>query len=274
VAAAVSSVFALELAHMENLPASILADAERLVPVTFLVIVGTVTVYGLTVGPLARRLKVAETNAQGILFAGSSPLIRELAGAVQKEGFPVLLVDLNQQNVAAARMAGLPVNWANICSEYALEELELGGIGRLLAMTPNDEVNSLAGREFVGLFGRAEVYQLANKPSQIASLKKLQAQLPARVLFREDAGFDYLAGRLADGGVVRVTSLTEEFDYNAFLRHYGSSALVMMVIDQTKRLKIVTSDMTLSPQSGQKLISLVDPPPKKDDKPAVTSSEG
>jgi NhaP-type Na+/H+ or K+/H+ antiporter len=53
VAASVSSIFALQL------QAAGVIQAERLEPVTFLVIIGTVTVYGLSAAPLARRLGVS-----------------------------------------------------------------------------------------------------------------------------------------------------------------------------------------------------------------------
>ncbi len=259
VAAAVASVFALELAEAEWLPAAVRDDAQRLVPVTFLVIVGTVAVYGLTVGPLARRLRVAESDPQGILFAGAGPLVRAIADVVQREGFPVLLVDLNQANVTDARMAGLPACWANIISEFAREELDLSGIGRLLAMTPSDEVNSLAAREYIELFGRAEIYQLAHRPGRIGSLQRLTAETPGRVLFESAAHFEQLDERFHAGEVVKATSLTTEFDYNAFLRYYGSAAEVMMVVESSRRLRIVTADANLEPQPGQKLISLVSP---------------
>jgi CPA1 family monovalent cation:H+ antiporter len=259
VAAAVCSVFALELAHAADVAPGVEEEATQLVPVTFLVIVGTVTIYGLTVAPLARWLRVAEANPQGVLFAGANPVVRELATVVQREGFPVLLVDLNQPNIATARMRGLPVCWANVCSEYAREELDLAGIGRLLAMTPSDEVNSLAAREFVESFGRVEIYQLAHRPAEVRSLERLFTPLPGRILFDKDATFDVLSERLAAGAIVKATSLTAEFDYHAFLRHYGASALVLMIISSSNRLRIVTADTSLSPQAGEKLISLVDP---------------
>jgi NhaP-type Na+/H+ or K+/H+ antiporter len=53
VAASVSSIFAMQL------QAAGVIQAERLEPVTFLIIIGTVTVYGLSVAPLARRLGVS-----------------------------------------------------------------------------------------------------------------------------------------------------------------------------------------------------------------------
>ncbi|MCH5377521.1 MAG: sodium:proton antiporter, partial [Planctomycetes bacterium] len=70
VAAAVSSVFALKLGAsitMNGDSADMLAQAERLVPVTFLVIVSTVACYGLLAGRLARMLGLADPDPQGIL---------------------------------------------------------------------------------------------------------------------------------------------------------------------------------------------------------------
>ena len=58
-------------------------------------------------------------------------------------------------------MSGLTTHCASILSEYVTEEIDLSGVGRLLAVTPNDEVNSLAVQEWSHLFGRAGVYQIA-----------------------------------------------------------------------------------------------------------------
>lgn len=262
VAAAVCSVFALELAQLPDLSPEVAESVRRLVPATFLVIVGTVTIYGLTAGPLARWLNIADADPQGILFAGADPLVREIALLLDREGYAVLLVDTNQRNVAAARMAGLDTCWANVCSEYAREELDLGGIGRLLAMTPNDEVNSLAAAEFAELFGRAEVYQLPPKPTEIEH-QRLAHQRAARVLFDAEAHYWRLAQRLAGGpgeeaAVVKKTGLTDEFDYRAFCDLYGDSALVLFVIEGSGKLTVCTADNRPTPQPGQTLISLVD----------------
>ncbi len=255
VAAAVSSVFALELVQGKHVSA---AEADKLVAVTFLVIVGTVAIYGLTAGPLARRLKIAEANPQGILFAGAEALVREIAAVLDREGYAVLLVDTNQRNIAAARMAGLDTCWANICSEYAREELDLGGIGRLLAMTPNDGVNALAAAEFVELFGRAEVYQLPHKPAEIEH-GRLAPSRTARTLFGPQSSFSRLAQRLRDGAVVKKTSLSDAFDYQAFRGLYGDSAVVLFTIEPSGNLTVCTAENTVAPQPGQTLISLVEP---------------
>ena len=89
VAAAVSSLFALELTEHAagSLDEATLQAAEQLVPITFVVIVGTVLVYGLTAAPLARWLQLADPHPQGILFAGADPVVRDIAKTLQDEGF-------------------------------------------------------------------------------------------------------------------------------------------------------------------------------------------
>ena len=227
---------------------------------TFLVIAGTVTVYGLTAAPLANWLKIAESSPQGILFAGAHPLIQDLAKTLQDDGFQVLLVDTNQRNIAAARMAGLPTCWASVLSGYVREEVDLGGIGRLLAMTPNDQLNALAAQEFAQVFGRAEVYQLPIRPAEVQRQQPVSAQHLGRLLFDPDATYSRLAQRFAAGAVVKKTTLSDEFDYAAFGDLYGDSALLLFLLDDSGKLTVATADAPPEPTPGQTLIALVDTP--------------
>ena len=262
VAAAVSSFFALNVATLAgdgSLSPAMVAQAEKLVPITFLVIVGTVAVYGLTAAPLARYLGIAEGHPQGILFAGADSVTRAIASAVQKEGYSVLLVDTNYRNVAEARMAGIPAYCASIVSEFVREELDLGGIGRLLAMTPNSEVNALATLEFSDVFERAEIYQLAREASEGGRQQPMPSRVQARSLFGEEVTFRRLVRRFAAGAVVKKTPLTEEFDFQAWREMYGESAIVLFLIEDSGDLSILTADRTASPKPGQTLIALVDP---------------
>ena len=103
VAAAVASVFSMRLVDAG------MAEAAQLTPVVFMVIVGTVLVYGLTAGPVARWLGVSNPDPQGVLIAGAHALGRNMGKVLQEAGFRVLLVDNNSQNIQQARMDGLPV---------------------------------------------------------------------------------------------------------------------------------------------------------------------
>jgi len=254
VAAAVSSLFALEISHSEQFA----GEADRFVLLVFLVIVGTVTVYGLTLGPFARRLGLSSPNPQGVLFAGASPAAREIASALQNEGFSILLIDTNPRNNGAARMAGLPVHYASIGSEFVQEEIDLGGIGRLLAMTPNDEVNTLAVMEFAERFGRAEVYQVAPEETSSQRTERVPANRRGRILFGKEITIARLEARFAHGSILKTTLLTEDFTFDDFIARYGESALVLFRIEEGNRLIIHTAEKDTIPKPGQKLIALVD----------------
>jgi len=255
VAAAVSSLFALALISHDHPLAD---EAEQFVLTTFLVIVGTVSVYGLTLAPLARWLGLSGENPQGILFAGASPVVREIAAAVAEEGFPVLLVDTNPQNNSLARMTGLPVAYASIGSEFVQEEIDLGGIGRLLAMTPNDEVNTLAVMGFAERFGRAEVYQVATNESSSERTERVGAYQHGRTLFNQSLTIDLLQARMQSGAKIKKTLLTKDFTFDDFKQRYGETLLVLFSIDEASRLTIATGEREMVPGPGEKIIAMVD----------------
>jgi NhaP-type Na+/H+ or K+/H+ antiporter len=249
VAASVASVFALRMGE----------SGGGLVPATFLVIVGTVTVYGLTAAPLARRLGLSNPNPQGVVFASAHPGARAIAAGVSAAGFPVLMIDNNRGNINAARMEGLPTAYASILSEHALDAAEQGGLGRLLAMTADDDVNVLATLHFRELFGRAGVYQLPSLQEDNPRVAGAPPHLRGRNLFSSGATYDALDQRFAEGQVVKATKLSPEFDYKAFRGRYGEDALVLFIVTDAGSLLVCTAEKAPAPKPGQTLICLVDP---------------
>lgn len=255
VAAAVASLFAIGLSGT-----ALEEEGNRLVMTTFLVIVGTVSVYGLTLGPLARKLGLSKENPQGVLFAGATPLIQQMAMTLEQEGISTMLVDTNPQNVAAARMNGLKVHYASIGSEFVVQGIDLSEIGRLMAMTPNDEVNSIAAMEFRELFGSANVYQLSPSKKTSERHRRIPDHLRGRVMFGERLTFDELKVRTEEGGVLKKTTLSEDFTYEDFLEQHGPTAFALFLFPEPGKLRIGTVGHPLDPKPGHKIIALVDPP--------------
>ena len=260
VAAAVSSVFQIRLEELGY------PGAALLVPITFLVIIATVAIYGLTAPVAARRLGVAVPNPQGLLLIGAHRWARELASVLKDKGFAVRLVDSNRPNISVARMEGLPTYSGSILAEYAIDEIELGGIGRLAAMTPNDWINTLAVQRFTRIFGRAGCYQLPpqNEPQGKQTLHK---HLQGRWLFGSEYTFAALSHRCNTGAVIKATPLSESFDYAAFESRYGETAVPLFVITESRRLNVITAEQPPTPRPGQTLISLVHEPDEEDDSP-------
>lgn len=263
VAASVASVFALRMGEA----------GAGLVPATFLVIVGTVAVYGLTAAPLARRLGLSNPNPQGILFASAHPGARAIAKAVKAAGFPVLLVDNNRANANAARLEGLPTTYTSVLSEDALDGVLQSGLGRLLALTPDDEVNALATLHFREVFGRAEVYQLPPRKGGNPRVEGAAPHLRGRYLFASDATYDALDQRLAAGQVVKTTRLTPEFDWAAFRARYGDDALPLFVVTEAGVLHVCVADKAPAPRPGQTVISVVNPRPPETTTPPANAAD-
>lgn len=250
VAAAVSAVFALRLesAGVEG--------AQDLVPLTFMVIIGTVALSGLGAPYLAHRLGVASTNPQGVLLAGAGQWPRALAGVLKDRGIRVQFVDTNHENLRAARMAGLPASKHSILADDLVDALDLGGIGRFFAVTPNDWINTLAVHRFVGVFGRGQCYQCVTS-DESASEAEQHPHLRGRRLFGREITYALLAERMAAGFVIKATPLTAEFGIEEFRRHHGPDALVLLTISDTGRLAVYSGDDALAPKAGTTLISLV-----------------
>ena len=252
VAAAVASVFALRLLKAGY------EGADLLVPVAFSTIIGTVSIYGLTAGWLARRLGLSFPNT-GFLIAGANPLARAIGSALRSERQGLLLVDSNNEMVRAARLAGLPVVLASVLSRYIQERIDLSGIGRLMALTPNEEANSLAAVQFTRLFGRDQIYQLANDVHENGRKQKVDPHLSGRILFGSSMTFQHLESLLDGGATVKRTPITAEFTYAHFRELYGDNAIPLFLVDETGQVSPVTTDVSLDPKAGQALISLVSP---------------
>lgn len=256
VAAAVASVFALRLEEL-NYP-----GADRLVAVTFFVIIGTVVVYGLTSAALARRLGLTKAGAQGVLLLGGHAWVRGIANLLIEEKVPVMLVDNNWYSVRQARMEGVPAFYSNVYSDTVLERIELGGIGRLLAMTGNDEVNSLVALHFTPLFERNNIYQLAPEEQKLSGA--VSEHLRGRSLFGEGLTHSELSRRFFSGWTLKKNRVTETFDYQAYLDRYAGQVVPLFLIGEKGRLQVVAADGGVKPSPGQTMISLVKPPPQSD----------
>lgn len=247
VAAAVSSIFALRLSQ------SGYPMADQLVPLTFFVIIVTVFFYSALASPLARILKIAEPRPSGFLIVGAHLLARKIGIALHDAGSRILLVDNHQANIKAARMAGLPCRLTNVFTD----SIRLCGIGRLLALSPNDELNALAVLHYRKIFDHMEVFQLPPDVEQVHAEEVLPGHLRGRYLYDKRASFSYLYGRMLGNGIVKTVKLTENFKYEDFSRYYDNTDIPLFVIDSNGLVTPVTLDTSVSLSPGHTLIALV-----------------
>jgi NhaP-type Na+/H+ or K+/H+ antiporter len=264
VAAAVSSIFALSFAKNardSGRPELVhLADqASQLAPVVFVVIVCTVAIYGLGVGRLAERLGLGSPSPQGILFVGDDDWVVQAAKVLDESRIQTLVLSRHYRSLAGARMSGLPTVTANILSDYAVKDMDLAGIGSLIACTSEEEVNATAAREFAHVLGRAHVYQLRRALAEDRSSDKRKAEashLTARPPFRPALSYAEMADRVERGMTVKRTRLTPEFTLTHFMERYGEQTVLMFAIKEEGQVDVLREGMRI-PQTGVSVVALV-----------------
>ncbi|MCG6910507.1 MAG: cation:proton antiporter [Deltaproteobacteria bacterium] len=252
VAAAVSSLFALRLEQVGH------PEAGFLVPLTFLVIIGTVVLQGLTSAPLARALGVAEAVPKGILVVGAGPVSRALAKVLLDCGFRPQLVDDNRDNIRQSRMEGLNTYYGNPLSDHADRYIDLIGVGAMLALTPNAELNTLAVLHYRLELGRDLVYAVRTEyEKETNARRKTSIRQRPRLLFSANITYAKLASLLSQDWEFRSTELTESFGWEDYLETWGDRALPLMAISPKGQLHPFADGSTASPEADWQVISIV-----------------
>ncbi len=264
IAAAVTSIFALELSHAADrvtdpAHAARLArlgeEASQMVPLVFIVIVATVALYGLGVGRLAERLGLATTSPQGVILAGGDEWIVRVATALGELGVDVVVVSVYRSAINRARMAGVRVEMANLLSDYVVRDMDLAGLKTFVAATDQDERNTIAAREFAHVLGRANVFQLASEADEHVGVDRTEtaSHLTARTPFAPALPYKELMMRARDMEV-RRTSLTPQFTYEDFRELHGEEAIAMFTV-RGDDVDVVTEKSTFDGELT--LVSLV-----------------
>ncbi len=202
IAASVASIFMLALQE------SGLAGGERLLALTFLTILMTVSIQGLSAGWLAGVLGLRDMGKQKVLIVGANNLGGVIARILTRYDRPVLLVDTNLTSVERARQKGMEAVPANALEESALEELHAEDYATFLALTSNSEVNVLACQLARDDFGIERAFPALSNPAKGANPALLKQT----------------GGRLAFGRFITVAQWEKaETDIHEFVWQFPSS---------------------------------------------------
>ncbi|MEV8094783.1 cation:proton antiporter [Kitasatospora sp. NPDC085879] len=138
VAASTASAFAATLVE-KGLP-----GASKILPITFLVIVGTVLVYALTAGPVARRLGVVRPSRTRPLLVGGDPWVVGLGRALGSAGLDVLMWAGLDEERERIRAAGLELAHGEMLATATNPRARLEGVTAVFLLTDDDDFNALA----------------------------------------------------------------------------------------------------------------------------------
>lgn len=116
------------------------AQLEALV---FLTVATTVTVQGLSAGAVARLLKLDFPTVRGMVIVGGNAFARLLAHTLMNLGRQVVILDRSASLCRHARAESFPVCEGDALSVDCLEEAGTRYADTVLALTSNQELNSL-----------------------------------------------------------------------------------------------------------------------------------
>jgi NhaP-type Na+/H+ or K+/H+ antiporter len=236
VAAAVASLFSLDLISSASTSPEMKSEAELLLPLVFLVIVGTVALQGTSAKWIGKWLGVLRKEPQGVLFVGANEISKKIALYLKKEGYYVLLADTAKHNVKEARRLNIPVYEGNILSEDIFEEIDLSQIGKLMAVTSNSGLNSLAMNWFHTELGEANTYRLVSKEEA----ENENIPLPKNVLFKSRLDYLSLNQLLRSNDDISEVKFYAETEYEEFMEEKGKSIIPLFIIKADKQLTIIS----------------------------------
>ncbi|MCA1796049.1 MAG: sodium:proton antiporter, partial [Geobacteraceae bacterium] len=253
VAAAVSALFAMQL-EQSGFP-----DASKIVPLTFMVIIGTVLIQSATARPIAMWLGVAEPEPRGCLIVGANPVARTIGLALKNAGFRVKLADSSWEYTSKSRMEGLPTYFGNPISEHSDRHLDMVGLGRMLALSPHEELNMGAAMHYRVDLGVENIFRVQNKSPRDKKPNQNLNQARGTILFGNNVTYSTLKDMLDHGAEIHSTKLTETYNYAHWKRSHGNFAVALFATDTRKNLRLFSVDDLFEPGPGWQIYSLVLP---------------
>ncbi|MBN2468370.1 MAG: cation:proton antiporter [Deltaproteobacteria bacterium] len=240
VAAAVASLFAEILAKTPEFA----HQASLIESLTFLIIGGTVFFQGATARFVGKLLKVIEPDPNGVVIIGANLPARYMAKSLKGLGIDVMLLDSNSSLIAKAKKENIPAEVANAISQETIDEFEIAGFGKLLALTPNEKINILACQLWAHEFGKNNVFRVGvheeeYRPSEHTKLSgEGRLVFPARVTqewlqYHLGSSWDVHTKELKTKGEVQTIqrSVSDEEIYPLALIHNSKFAFYMAGMD-------------------------------------------
>lgn len=232
-------------------------DAEALLPLVFLIILVTVILHGMTLGPLARRLKLAADAENGLLIVGANAWTRALAEILRSLDINVLVADGNYQQLKPLRMDGTRVYYGELLSEHAEHELEDEHLSYLLAATSNDYYNALVCKAQDGEFGQHRTFQLVPSSEAAEEQRRLAVNQRGYYAFKPNIDLPELMSRLDQGWSLQHTRLDAEYDLEKLestLGEPGSDWILVATVSPSGKFRLEATENSKDFEENWRLI--------------------
>jgi len=175
-------------------------EATKILPLTFLVIVVTIAVYGLTAQRASQWLGVLRSPRSRPLLVGGEGWVIDLGQQLQTLGLDVLMWAGLEHEREQIRQAALHLAPGRLLTSVIAERAELSGITTVLLLTAEDDFNALAAMVLRYSVGD-QVYRVGPPAGDRGVVTPYSG---GRVLFGHALNRSTLASRYAEGARIVV----------------------------------------------------------------------
>ncbi len=244
VAAAVASIFGSRIGE----------EGSALMPITFLVIALTVTIYGIGTPIIAKILKLSNSNPKRVLIVGANKTARAIAEILIECECDVTIVGSDHKAIAEAKMQDIPSVFANPLDQDTFRKLPLGEISTILILIPDEKESAIIAAKYRTVFSSKNIYQL---PSDVTLDNTHNNFLKAgRIFANKTLNFYRLSYLLESPKPIRKTKITKEYSFSQLKKEIENKSLLLFNIDED--LNVIPADTTtqMSASVGDTLISI------------------
>jgi NhaP-type Na+/H+ or K+/H+ antiporter len=241
VAGATASAFGLQLAQEG------VAGAGSVLPVVFVVIFGTVVLYGLTAPLVARLLGLAGAGGRLVLVVSGHSWAREIASALQRAGVAVRMWVGPAADREAARAAGIDADRGRMMVDAVERDAELEDVTDVLLLAPSDDFNAVTAAELRTELGHEHVVRVAPDAEEP---DLLPPSSEGGLLGGPALTFAELSNRFAAGARVVVRAADGR---------PRPADTPLFAVSSDGRLHIAADGLPLSPKAGDTVIVLTSP---------------
>ena len=247
VAAAVASLFALELEKHG-------IDGSQLRAMVFSLIAVTVLISGLTGGIAAQFLGLKRPENVGWVILSANNLSRSLAKVLIEAGEEVICIDQNPQACRLAEEDGIKVIYGNGLDEKTLLRAEIDTRLGAMGLSSNEEVNLLFGTKAKEI-GKLSVILVGIKSMAEGITSEMVKEIGGRIPFGRQCDIEQWAGWIQRGITsINRYSLTSPASNNNF--QDGTEGIILPLVLHRKS-KSQPIDDTTEIKAGDEVTMIV-----------------
>lgn len=246
VAAAVASLFAETLKETHEFA----QQAGFIESLTFLIIGGTVFFQGATARFVGKLLKVIEPDPNGVVIIGANLPARHLAKSLKGLGINVILLDSNNSLISKAKKENIPAEIANAISQETIDEFDLAGFGKLLALTPNEKINILACQLWAHEFGKNNVFRIGVHEEEYQPSEQTKLSGEGRLVFPATVTQEWLQRHLGSSWDIHSKDLKTKEDIQNLQQSVTEEEIYPLAFVHNNKLTFYMPEMELTEGSN------------------------